>query len=188
LIGFDLSIRGWQISDSYNRYKNFASSFVANLKSSTRYEFRVRSLNYFYQQKKESKSKLLQNSVFEDVINSEQFSEFKNSLIEEASYARLNVCMTDSTPFLEILSMGYPVVGLWPIYFESYRQSVKADFQNLKDVGIIWNSHEELLKFFENNFHEIDKWWEKVNQDQRVVNFRLKYAKQVQGNFLDTLF
>jgi putative transferase (TIGR04331 family) len=186
-IGFDLSIRGWQISDSHNLYKNFASSFIVSLKSSTTYDFRVRSLNHYYHHKKESKSKLFQNSVFEDVINSEQFSEFKDSLIEEASHARLNVCMTDSTPFLEILSMGYPVVGLWPVYFESYRQSVKEDFQNLKDVGIIWNSHEELLNFFAKNFHKIDEWWEKVNQDQRVVNFRLKYAKQVQDNFLDTL-
>jgi putative transferase (TIGR04331 family) len=188
LIGFDLSIRGWQISDIHNRYKNFASSFVANLKSSTTNDFRVRSLNHYYHHNRESKSEQIQNSVFEDVINPKQFSEFKNSLIKEASYARLNVCMTDSTPFLEILSMGYPVVGLWPLYIESCRQSVKEDFQNLKDVGIIWNSHEDLLKFLENNLYEIDKWWEKVNKDERVINFRLKYAKKVKDNFLDNLF
>ena len=188
LIGFDLSIRGWQISDIHNRYKNFASSFVANLKSSTTNDFRVRSLNHYYHHKSESKSEQIQNSVFEDVINPKQFSEFKNSLIKEASYARLNVCMTDSTPFLEILSMGYPVVGLWPLYIESCRQSVKEDFQNLKDVGIIWNSHEDLLKFIKNNLYEIDKWWDKVNKDERVINFRLKYAKKVTNNFLDNLF
>ena len=51
---------------------------------------------------------------------------------------------TDSTLFLGILELGYPVIGLWPIELELSRREVKVNLDSLIDLGINNNKEKGL--------------------------------------------
>jgi putative transferase (TIGR04331 family) len=173
-------ISGSHSGDNYERYKIMAEETVQAIDPVILSKSKIRSLNHFYHSNLSSgKHLMMPRSVFEGIKGINNFSGFQKTLVQESAYANLNVCMTNSTPFLEILNIGYPVVGLWPSNFESYRESAQKDFHDLKEVGIIFNNHRSLAKFINQNFDEIEEWWKEVTMDLRVLSFREKYARSI---------
>ena len=125
------------------------------------------------------KSLTLHKSVFEDIVDLDRFSTFDFNLFKEVRKAKVNVCMTDSTPFLEIINMNVPVLGLWPENFESLRESCKKDFQSLKDIGVIYHDQNDLIKFIMERRNSLAEWWSEIIKSSEYSNFRDKYAKRV---------
>jgi putative transferase (TIGR04331 family) len=186
VFSYEKEFVGFNSGNNYEKYKIMAEETVQAIDPDILSKSKIRSLNHFYHSNLSSGKHLtLPRSVFEGIKGINNFSFFQNTLLQESAYAKLNVCMTDSTPFLEILNIGYPVVGLWPSNFESYRESAQKDFHDLKEVGIIFNDHRNLAKFINQNFDEIEEWWQEVSTDLRVLSFREKYARSITSDIFN---
>ena len=181
-------ICGLEGLDNRFGYKNLAQNFIKNIDTRIMSRLRIRSLNYIKNEENLGRS-FLAESAFKDVIKTDKFSNCKRSLVTEANSAKITICMTDSTPFLELLNIGLPVIGLWPKQFESIRSISVPDFDKLRKLGIIFNDEKELANFINNNITNIEKWWSDVQNDTRYKSFVNKYCRSVDSKFMiDSLF
>jgi putative transferase (TIGR04331 family) len=181
------NIRGFEMENNYEIYKRFSIEFLNNLNSEIKSQTKVRSLNY-KNLKMDTDSHIYPKSVFISELNDSKFSNRKKSILNESSRANLTVCMTNSTPFLEILNSGYPVVGLWPKDFESIRQEAREDFYNLKQLGIVFNDSNELARFINLNFSHINDWWTEIEHDERLKKFIFKYCRDISKSRFNKIF
>ncbi len=180
-------ICGFEASGKYEKYKNIAKEFTASLDSVNRDLLKIRSLNYV-------KSRLIhennsfQESVFKELIDHSKFSNLRKSLVSEVSQHKLVICMTNSTPFLEILNSRHPIVGLWPRDFEYLRKESRKDFDNLREIGVIFHDERELANFINLNLLRIEEWWQEIVLDWRFKNFIEKYCKDVERKVFYQIF
>lgn len=90
---------------------------------------------------------------------------------------RLIIETINSTGFLEALNLNIPVLLIYDKTFCSVRKSAVKEFNMLKKMKIIHASPEEAAKFVNQNYNQLDKWWN--DQDLQKVRkiFCSKFAR-----------
>lgn len=92
--------------------------------------------------------------------------------------AKLVIFEFESTTMLEALIMDKPFlvrIG-WLTGGCSLEDGVLADFQMLKDVGIAYDSFDDLLQAFDEVYPNVQEWWNEPERREKVEWFREKYA------------
>jgi len=72
---------------------------------------------------------------------------------------KLIVVTCNETTFLQSLSMNIPTVAFWNPKHVVLEDSVIADYDKLYDIGILFNSAEDAAKHVNEQWDNIDIWW-----------------------------
>lgn len=115
-----------------------------------------------------------------------KISELPENIFTLSKKYKLVVEFLNSTSFLELLNLNIPVILIYNDRFSSLRKSALKEFKMLEKVNIIHDSPIKASKFVNNNYSNIEKWWNnKVLQKNRKI-FCNKFAKKSE-NFLEEL-
>jgi len=91
---------------------------------------------------------------------------------------KLTVETINSTGFLESINLNIPTILIFDKQYCSLRRSAIKEFEMLKKVKIIHNSPQEAAKFVNENYNDLEKWWNS-NLLQKVKNkFCYKFARR----------
>lgn len=130
------------------------------------------------------------NKNMDDVFGTNYINKFKENLpniridiqgkniFKELHKYRLVVYSYNSTGYLELMALNYPVIIMWDEAFFELRDSSKNDFDELRKCGIMHDSPIEAAKFIESVWHDIDLWWSSDLVQMAVSKFVNKYAKK----------
>jgi len=78
---------------------------------------------------------------------------------EEYKKSRIVIVDYDGTPFLECLSMDFPVLLIQNPEFEPLRDEALPYYKNLEGVGIYHKSIESAASHINSVWNSIDEWW-----------------------------
>ena len=91
---------------------------------------------------------------------------------------RLTVETINSSGFLESLNLNIPIILIYNKEYCSLRKSAVKDFDMLKKVKIIHNSSQEAAKFVNENYNNLENWWNSKLLQKVKNKFCHKYARQ----------
>ncbi len=111
----------------------------------------------------------------------------KTNLNYLISKSRLVVQSYDTTGLLENLSQNIPTLAFWQNGLDHLRDSVKPDYKNLIDVGILHLSSKSVADKVNKIWNNIDEWWIQSSVQDARNSFCNKYAKN-NDNPAKTLF
>ncbi len=81
-----------------------------------------------------------------------------------------------ATPFLKCLNLNKPSISLFD---ENYlNENIKKDYEYLFDVKILHKSFKEMAVFLNQNFDNMQSWWEDQKTQTARINFCDKYVKK----------
>ena len=111
------------------------------------------------------------------------FQNHKKDFLKSINEYGLIINLSDSTTFLETISMNKPTVSYLDskLYFNRFREDVKALYQELKKVGIIHTDITELINFLikvDFNFHD---WWNQNDVKKAKEIFIENYCKPIKN-------
>ena len=89
---------------------------------------------------------------------------------------KLIVITSNSTTLLQVLSANLPTVIFWNIKYNELRDDAQIDFDNLRNVGILFDSSEEAAKHINLTWNNISAWWEAKELQRVRLDFCNKYA------------
>lgn len=95
--------------------------------------------------------------------------------------SRLVVHTYDSTTFLETLTLNIPTIGLWREGLDHLSDEAKPFYQKLVDSGIIQLDADVAVSHIEQNWHDIDSWWNNADVQKQRQIFCQKYALEVKN-------
>ena len=122
-------------------------------------------VDYFY---KRNIKKISNKITFDDNDNI-------NLSISNANFV---VTTLDSTVFLQSISSSCPTIGIWKKETTIHRKSSKKDYKNLLKKRLIFNDFNKAANFINNNYNNIDKWWNQVEKNKVLINFKKKYCNK----------
>ena len=110
-----------------------------------------------------------------------------NRISKTLKYTKVFVSTYNATTFLESLSLNIPTIIYWnPKHWELNNDTIPF-FDKLKSVNIFHETPESAAIFINQNWENIEDWWES-NEVQRVVKeFKNKYCKPIE-NIVDELY
>ena len=126
---------------------------------------RMSNVDYFY---KRNIKKISNKITFDDNDNI-------NLSISNANFV---VTTLDSTVFLQSISSSCPTIGIWKKETTIHRKSSKKDYKNLLKKRLIFNDFNKAANFINNNYNNIDKWWNQVEKNKVLINFKKKYCNK----------
>ena len=91
---------------------------------------------------------------------------------------KLIVETVNSTGFLEQLNLNIPTILIYNEQYCSLRKSVVKEFEKLRKVKIIHNSPQEAAKFVNENYDDLEKWWNSKSLQKAKNKFCFKFARQ----------
>ena len=111
------------------------------------------------------------------------FQNHKKDFSKSINEYGLIINLSDSTTFLETISMNKPTVSYLDskLYFNHFREDAKALYQELKKVGIIHTDITELINFLikvDFNFHD---WWNQKDVKKAKEIFIENYCKPIKN-------
>jgi putative transferase (TIGR04331 family) len=115
------------------------------------------------------------HAFYNYIKNIEIKSEPRMALIAAQDY-KLIVVDHCSTTFLQSFVMNTPTIIFWPPNYIELNEVAQLEFNKLKEVGVWHNSPESAANFINNNFKNIDIWWNSEVVQDAIINFNKKYA------------
>ena len=167
-----LYLTGFQsspVSTTFENYLSWQKKFVLSLKEEVRniFLFRLYPKEYGFFKKLR----------LQDTVKGLKYDNFKTSFIERAKKSRLVVIDNNQTTFLEAIALNIPTVIFWDMNLWEIRSSAKRFFDDLKEVKVFHDSPESAADFINENYMDIDKWWESKKVQHVVNEFRYTYAR-----------
>jgi len=132
-----------------------------------------------------SSIKSFENIKSQYILNSLKFKFPKLKYINptKATYSvsknyKLVVETANSSNFLECLNLNIPIILIYDQQYISIRKSAVKDFQMLKKAKIIHNSPEEAAKFVNQNYYNLEEWWNSKSLQKVKNKFCYKFARR----------
>jgi putative transferase (TIGR04331 family) len=79
--------------------------------------------------------------------------------IDSIKNNRLIIITVNQTTLLQSLVMNIPTVGFWDMKTTVLKENSLNDYQKLYDVGILYDSPEGVAKHINEQWENIEKWW-----------------------------
>ncbi len=102
----------------------------------------------------------------------DRLSPIKKS-IENANFIVVNSIV--SSVFTECLHYNIPCFIFQKFEKKMFRRECYNDFLNLKKIGIIQNNPKNFSKFINNNFYNLDNWWNSYPVKKIIDKFNYNY-------------
>jgi putative transferase (TIGR04331 family) len=102
----------------------------------------------------------------------------QGSFISVLSNCRLVVHSYDSTGFLESLALNIPTMAFWQNGFDHLMEHAKPYYQELVDNGIIHLSPKSISEKINNEWDDIQAWWNRLDVQNARNQFCKQYARQ----------
>jgi putative transferase (TIGR04331 family) len=137
------------------------------------------------------------NKNMDDTFGSNYIKKFKESLtniridiqgkniFKVLDQYRLVVYSYNSTGYLELMALNYPVIIMWDEKFFELRETSKNDFDELRKCGIMQDTPIDAANFVESVWDSVDLWWSSDLVQEAKNNFLKKYA--LKPNFFKLL-
>ncbi len=167
-----LYLTGFQSSPVSTTFKNYLSwqkRFVLSLKEEVRdvFLFRLHPMELGFFQKRR----------LQDTVKGLKYDNFKASFIKRAKESSLVVIDNNQTTFLEAIALNIPTVIFWDVNLWEIRSSAERFFDDLREVKVFHDSPESAAGFINENYMDIDKWWESKKVQHVIKEFRYTYAR-----------
>ena len=98
---------------------------------------------------------------------------------------KLIVISSNGTTLLEALAGNIPTVIFWNTAFNEIRDESKNDFDNLKNVGILFDSPELAAIHINSIWSDIAFWWESEELQLARIQFCYKYARTSKNSLIE---
>lgn len=126
--------------------------------------------------------KNFKKKIFDEIL-SEKINILPIQISKKVIYkeSKIIVQSGDTSAFLETLSAGIPTIT----YLENFdliRDSAVSDYERLKKVGIIFDNPINLAKHINENYKDINKWWDNKEVTNARENFIKKYSREKPKN------
>lgn len=168
----DHNRRTWDVWSEHLKYFDEQLEFIDGLSADVYRALRIRlhpihSLQNFYEYNRWK------------AINPNLGVEFDDKgIVEVLSEAKLTVFCYDSTGILEALALDKPIIAFWQHGLGHVLDHVKADYQELIEVGIFHLSPSSAFEHVNNIWGDVDGWWGRRDVQSARRVFTKKYAKR----------
>lgn len=112
-----------------------------------------------------------------DRLPNAQFDEPGRSMYESARKCRLFVATYNATTFLETLAADFPTVMFWNPNHWEIRDEAAADFDRLREVGILHDTPESAAQKVNDIWDDVDGWWDRADIRRTRAVICNKYAR-----------
>jgi putative transferase (TIGR04331 family) len=164
----------WSTAEGLNKYFKDQLIFFERLDKTVLSNIKYRpypSINYLWNYQNILKEKF----PFINIDNTgNSVDVFKN--------ARFLVIDHNSTALLQAFYLNIPTICYWDTDLYPAREFSKTDFENLKSVGILWDSPKRAAEKLNKNINNIEKWWYGHKIQRIQEQFAFKYAN-IDKNF-----
>jgi putative transferase (TIGR04331 family) len=167
------------IASQFIRYIDDQIKFVQSLSEEIQKQLKVRFYMHDYGWDQLLRYKSILDKVETDLPSSKQ------SITKSINESRLYVATYNATTFLETLAANFPTIIFWNPEFWEIREDAMADFDRLREVGILHDSPESAARKVESIWCEVENWWSQPELQEVVSNFCEKYAKTSTGWLAD---
>lgn len=159
----------FDINENINLQKNFILGLKEDIKSNV--VIRLGSTPIYSNGMLEYEKK--QWKIFKNHFSFEdRLSPIKKS-IENANFIVVNSIV--SSVFTECLHYNIPCFIFQKFEKKMFRRECYNDFLNLKKIGIIQNNPKNFSKFINNNFYNLDNWWNSYPVKKIIDKFNYNY-------------
>jgi putative transferase (TIGR04331 family) len=131
-----------------------------------------------YPHNDEKFKKKIFNEILNEKINILPIQTSKKNIYKES---KIIVQSGDTSAFLETLSANIPTIT-YIKNFDLVRDSAVDDYEKLKKVGIIFDNPVNLAKHINENYKNINKWWDNKAVIDARENFVKKYSRKTPKN------
>lgn len=98
------------------------------------------------------------------------------------AHFRLAVFTYDSTGFLELLRIGFPVVAYWnEDGFDQVSPTARREYDRLVEAGLLYHTPSALARFLSDHWHRLDEWWNSPSVRGARESFCAEYAAAPEG-------
>ena len=163
----------WELGNNiFIKTKNLIERIDVSLKKNLVVKLHKNYKNFFYPEFDEFLSK----KSYLSIKKNESFKK----LVDKS---RLVIFNDYSTGFLECLSIDHPTLCLFPNQLNFIHSSNKEDFKILQKNNLIFFSEIKLASFVNENFKNIESWWNSGKIKKIKKNFCTKYSKKCYNSF-----
>lgn len=172
----------WDTEIEYINYMHDQVDFIKGLSNKVQRNVLIR-LKKSYKRRCPNQKRLLQSAssiiAFDDGIDS-----FQN-LVKES---RLVIFAYESSGFLELLSLDFPVIAFWDDQgFDQHHDDLDEFYSALIDVGILHTSGKSAAKFVNTIWNNVDNWWQSSDTVTARAMFTNKFASTAKRPALDLM-
>ncbi|MDI7174384.1 LIC12162 family transferase [Leptospira santarosai] len=99
------------------------------------------------------------------------------SLISRMRNAKVVVIDHLATSYIECIALNIPTILYFKEDFFGYSDKLKPYLMNLKDAGIYHESSDFAVRFLNENYNQIENWWNSSKVQAARQNFLAEYGK-----------
>jgi putative transferase (TIGR04331 family) len=162
----------WDTVDEHYKYFEDQKIFISNLFEPIRRNTIIR-LHGEYETRKFN-----ENLRWLDFDESLELNYQQSSFFQTLSNCRLVVHSYDSTGFLESLALNIPTMAFWQNGFDHLVEDARPYYQELVDNGIIHLSPKTISEKINNEWDDIQSWWNTLDVQNARNQFCKQYARQ----------
>lgn len=107
-----------------------------------------------------------------------KFEDPKKNVTMLSNNFKLIVDFVNSSCFLQSLNLNIPIILIYDKKYCSLRKSAIKDFNMLKKVKIVHNSPDEAAKFVNQNYNNLENWWNSKSLQKVKDKFCYKFARK----------
>ena len=171
----DLRRRTWDTFSEHLKYFEEQKIFISNLDKSIRRNTVIR-LHPGYKN-----HKFREDLRWLEFDNNLEIDCYQSSFFSSLSKSRLVVHSYDSTGFLESLALNVPTMAFWQNGFDHLVPEAKQYYQELVDIGILHLSPKSISEKINNEWADVDLWWNKLEVQKVRSRFCKQYARQIEN-------
>jgi putative transferase (TIGR04331 family) len=163
----------WDTISQHFKYFEDQKIFISNLNESIRRNTVIRLHGLYKTQKFREDLRWVE---FDDNL---ELNYNRDSFFSLLSKSRLVVHSYDSTGFLESLALNVPTMAFWQTGFDHLVAEAKPYYQALVDVGILHLSSKSISEKINNEWADIELWWNRLDIQKVRNKFCEQYARQI---------
>ena len=99
------------------------------------------------------------------------------NIVDALNTAKIIVIDHNITTLLKAMAMNRPVVCYWQPLLYPFRTECVADFEKLREVGILYDNPESAAQHVNSIWQKIDGWWQSDSVQKARNTFVAKYAR-----------
>ncbi|WP_017850668.1 LIC12162 family transferase [Leptospira interrogans] len=115
----------------------------------------------------------LQDNAFLPKISQNE----NESLISRMKNAKVVIIDHLATSYIECIAMNIPTILYFKKDFFGYSDKFKPYLMSLKDAGIYHEDSDFAVRFLNENYHQIENWWNSSKVQTARQNFLAEYGK-----------
>jgi putative transferase (TIGR04331 family) len=164
----------WDSVSQHLKYFEDQKIFISNLSELIRRNTTIRLHGLYKTQKFREDLRWLE---FDSKL---KLNYYQGSFFSLLAKSRLVVHSYDSTGFLETLALNVPTMAFWQNGFDHLVPEAKPYYQELVEIGILHLTPKSISEKINNEWADIELWWNK-SEVQKIRNkFCEQYARQIE--------